>query len=185
MCIGGFIYSHSNTLDTKRQVLQKTNFLTTTPHVYVSLYDELQITLNPDFVIQPYQDSSGFIFVATSTTDLLTIKKVVGEEDIEEASPEVVIDVMYKIAEKEPVSYVGTQKIVWSNLTRSQIGANFVLSRDGIRTTKEYGREIKERVRSYMLYNNKAVYIITFQNYYPNISKTAYWDKIVSTVIFK
>lgn len=158
--------------------------VTTSPNHYITSGNELEITLTPEFSVMKSQDPNGSIFIATSSQDLLMIRKVVDEEPTDFTQQEAV-DVVYEEFKNITVQNDGDDTRVWSGLGQGKLGENTFLFRNAIRTRLLNGQEIKERVRQYVTYNNGALYFITYQNFFPDADKSAYWDGIVSSVVFK
>lgn len=157
---------------------------TMTQNRYVTSGNELEITLTPEFSVMKSRDLDGNIFVATSSQDLLIIRKSVEESSANYTQQEIVA-VMYEEFKKITVENSGNDKRVWSDVEQGQLGNNTFLFRNAIRTRTLNGQEIKERVRQYITYNNGMLYFITFNNFFPDVDKSEYWDRIVSSIEFK
>jgi hypothetical protein len=104
---------------------------TTLPDHYVTLGNEFEITLTPEFSVMKSQDLDGNIFVATSSQDLLIIRKLVDEESLNFTQQEAV-DVVYEEFKKITVENVGEDKRVWSGVGQVKLGNNIFIFRNAI-----------------------------------------------------
>lgn len=174
--LGAFIFSRPEQNDVP--------LTTTFPNQYLTSGNELEITLTPEFSVMKSQDSDGNIFVATSSQDLLMIRKVVDEETMNFTQQEAV-DIVYEEFKKITVENDDEEKRVWSGVGQGKLGNNTFLFRNAIRTRMLNGQEIQEKVRQYVTYSDGEIYFITFNNFFPDVDKSAYWDEIVSSVELK
>lgn len=160
-------------------------------NTFSSLNNELSISLPPEFQVSTSLDEednsdSETIFVATSSQDILTIKTVPSDENLNVTQKEMV-DAMYGAIKQITVNEIGSEIITWKDISTTNFGKNYFIHRNGLRTGySEYeDYPLNEGIRQDITYSKNKAYFITFTTIFPNIDKTKYWDQIVTSISFK
>jgi hypothetical protein len=153
------------------------------PGQYASKDSELTVRLPAEFkvaVARGVNEYENLIFAATSSEDLMTIRKMAIDENV---VGQEVIDEMYRIIESVKKDEVGGAIITWDNVAREVVGEHEYIFHSGVRRHMEGNLEIIEEVNQYITYHPSAVYFVDFITFYK--SKPALWKGIVAGIDFK
>jgi predicted Fe-Mo cluster-binding NifX family protein len=151
---------------------------------YASKESELTIKIPAEFkvaVARGINTEDPNIFVATSSEDLMTIRKTSAED--ESLSEQEIMDGIYESLVPIKEDEVGQSVIMWSNVGRGMIGENNFIFRDGIRKYQADGQDVVEAVKQYITYGAGEVFFIDFITFYQ--AKPVLWDGIVASIRFK